>query len=626
MTEQREFQAEVSRLLDIVANALYTEKEIFLRELISNASDACDRLRYDAIANPALIKDDPEFRIKVWFDTDARTLTVSDNGIGMSKDELIKNLGTIAHSGTRELVKSLNGDTEKTGEKNLSLIGQFGVGFYSVFMVASKVEVTSKKAGDKHGWVWSSDGRGSYSIDEALKDTRGTDIVIHIKDEASEFLIEERLKQVIKKYSDHISFPIHMGYTKDAPVVNAASALWMRPKSEVTADQYKEFYRSIAGALNLDEPWATLHWRAEGSYEYNNLLFVPSMKPFDLYDPRRHHGIKLYVRRVFITDGLEGLIPPFLRFMKGVVDSEDLPLNISREMLQSNPVVSRMGQAITRKVLSELEEKAKEDIKSFENFWSLFGPVVKEGLYDAHQYREQLCRVVRFYSSKVDGLTSLEDYVSRMQEGQEHIYYLSAPSQEAARNSPQLEAFRAKDVEVLFMLDTIDEFWIPMQSDFKQKKFKSITRGDAELSKIKSGKKEDDKPAEENAKEKTDKLIARLKELLAAEVKDVKVSERLVDSPVCLVAPENDVDMNMHRQLKKSQNFEGRFMPILEINEKHPVIVKLRGMVAANTQDELVAETALLLLDQARIVEGEPLKDPAGFVKRLNRAVEKGLA
>ncbi|HCS23249.1 MAG TPA: molecular chaperone HtpG [Alphaproteobacteria bacterium] len=623
MSEKMEFQTEVSRLLDIVANALYTEKEIFLRELVSNASDACDRLRYEAIAKPELLSGDADFKIRLWFDTDARTLTIADNGIGMDKAALIKNLGTIAHSGTRELVQNLEGGAKK----DVNLIGQFGVGFYSAFMVADRVDVTSRRAGDATAWVWSSDGRGSYTIDEALKDTRGTEIVLHIKDDASEFLIEERLKTVVKKYSDHIAFPILLGPGDKGVMVNAASALWMRPKADVTPEQYKEFYRSVSGALQMDEPWLTVHWRAEGAIEYSNLLMIPSMKPFDLYDPRRHHGVKLYVKRVFITEGVEGLIPPFLRFVKGVVDSEDLPLNISREMLQANPVIAKMSSAVTKKILSELEQKAKDDIKEFENFWALFGPVVKEGLYDAHNHREQLCRVARFYSTHGDGLTSLEEYVSRMVEGQEHIYYLSAPSVEAAKNSPQLEAFRARGVEVLFMTDAIDEFWLPMQNDFKQKKFKSVTRGDAELSKIKKldgDDKADDKAEDKNA---TENLLARMKEILSLEVKDVQLSERLVDSPVCLVAPESDVDINMQRLLKKNQGYEGMHQHILEINVKHPVIAKLQLLAAndAEASKELLRETTLLLLDQARIIEGEPLKNPGEFVRRLSRAIEKGL-
>ncbi len=621
MSEQREFQAETSRLLDIVANALYTQREIFLRELISNASDACDRLRYDAIAKPELLAGDADFSINVSFDADARTVTVTDNGIGMTREDLIRNLGTIAHSGTRELVKNLDGDEKN----NMSLIGQFGVGFYSVFMVADKVTVLSKRAGEQLAHVWTSDGRGSYTIDEALKDTRGTEIVMHIKDEASEFLLEERLKGVIKRYSDHINFPIYMGLGDKTLQVNSGAALWMRSKTDVTAEQYKEFYRSVSDTVQIDEPWLTLHWRAEGTHEYNNLLFIPSMKPFDLYDPKRHHGVKLYVRRVFITDGVEALIPPFLRFVKGVVDSEDLPLNISRELLQANPVVAKMSSAITRKILSELEERAKADIKDYENFWSLFGPVIKEGLYDAHAHRDQLCRVARFYSSKQPGLVSLDEYIERMKEGQDQIYYISSPTLDAARNSPQLEAFRKKGVEVLLMIDTIDEFWLPIQAEYKQKKFKSVTRGASDLSKIKTDKKDDDKPRGENEKTETAALLTRLKELLVGEVNDVTLSDRLVDSPVCLVAPENSIDMHMNRVLKKSQAYEDKMRPILEINDGHPVITKLKAFVANDTHPDLVRETAFLLLDQARIVEGEPLKNPTDFVKRLNKAIEKGL-
>ncbi len=621
MSEQHVFQAEVSRLLDIVAHALYTEREIFLRELISNASDACDRLRYEAIAKPELTGGDADFKIRVSFDAEARTLKISDNGIGMDHDDLVRNLGTIAHSGTREMVKQLG---EKGAAKDVSLIGQFGVGFYSAFMVADKVEVQSRKAGSDKGWVWVSDGRGSYTLDEALKDRQGTEIILYLKEDAGEYLLAERLKAVIKKYSDHISFPILLGEGDGAEKVNAASALWMRAKSDVTPEQYKEFYRGVADTMQIDEPWMTLHWRAEGAFEYNNLLFIPSMKPFDLYDPRRHHGVKLYVKRVFITDGVEGLIPPFLRFMKGVVDSEDLPLNISRELLQSNPVVAKMGAAITRKILGELESKAKEDPAAFENFWALFGPVVKEGLYDAHAYREQLCRVARFYSTKGKELVSLDEYVERMVEGQEHIYYLSAPTVEAARNSPQLEAFRAKGVEVLFMTDTIDEFWLPMQADYKGKKLKSVTRGAVDLSKVAAKEKAEEPESKEDA-DLAQKLVARLKEVLVGEVKDVCLSERLVGSPVCLVAPENEVDIHMQRLLKKSQGYEAMTKHVLEINPKHPVIRKLETLVANDSAVELVRDTAFLLLDQARIIEGEPLANPSEFVRRMNLAIEKGL-
>ena len=614
MSEQHQFQAEVGRLLDIVANALYSDKEIFLRELISNASDACDRLRYEAIAKPELMSGDSELKITLTFDTTARTLTISDNGIGMTKDELVKNLGTIAHSGTREILNKLDGN-----KKDVNLIGQFGVGFYSAFMVADSVEVLSCKAGEQTAWLWVSDGKGSYTLDEHRKDSRGTQITLHLKESASEYLLEERLKQIIKKYSDHISFPIEL----NGVMVNKASALWMRSKSDITPEQYKEFYHHVSGTIVLDEPWMTLHWRAEGSFEYNNLLFIPTMKPFDLYDPRRHHGVKLYVKRVFITDGLDGLIPPFLRFLKGVVDSEDLPLNISREMLQNNPMVTKMGTAITRKVLEALQEKAEKHPGEFGEFWALFGPVVKEGLYDAHSHREALCRVVRFHSTHGAGLVSFADYVSRMKPGQENIYYLSVGDLEAAKSSPQLEAFKAKDIEVLFMTDTIDEFWLPIQGEFGGKKFKSVTRGSAELSKVASDKKEQPKP--ESNTDLTEKLIVRMKDILSGEVKDVCLSERLVDSPVCLVAPENDVDIHMQRLLKKSQDYEKKHQQILEINGNHPIIIKMKSMTANDASAELLKDTAFLLLDQAKIIEGEPLKNPSEFVRRMSVAIEKGL-
>ncbi len=613
MTEQREFQAEVSRLLDIVANALYSEKEIFLRELISNASDACDRLRYEAISKPELLTGDADLKIQISFDTAARTLTISDNGIGMGKDELIKNLGTIAHSGTREMLTKLDGN-----KKDVNLIGQFGVGFYSAFMASDKVVVLSQKAGDATAWQWVSDGKGSYTVDEHLKDQRGTEITMHLKDSASEYLLEERLKQIIKKYSDHISFPIIL----NGVAANKASALWIRPKQEITEEQYNEFYHHVSGAMTLDQPWLTMHWRAEGAFEYNNLLFIPGMKPFDLYDPRRHHGVKLFVKRVFITDGVEGLIPPFLRFLKGVVDSEDLPLNVSREMLQNNPMITKMSAAITRKVLAELQDKAEKEPQSFEQFWSLFGPVLKEGLYDAHNFRDALCKVVRFYSTKSEGLVSLDEYVSRMKEGQENIYYISVGDLQAAKNSPQLEAFKAKDIEVLFMTDTIDEFWVPIQTDFAGKKFKSVTRGSTELSKIAADKKDQESQTQTDL---TQQLITRLKDILAGEVQDVCLSERLVDSPVCLVAPENDVDIHMQRILKKSQGYEGMHQHILEINSHHPVIMRMKDMASNDKDADLLRDTALLLLDQARIVEGEPLKNPTEFVRRMSRAIEKGL-
>ncbi|MGM0422546.1 MAG: molecular chaperone HtpG, partial [Pseudomonadota bacterium] len=586
--------------------------------------DACDKLRYEAIQDENLIKDDPDLKIRLAFDPEVRTVTVTDNGVGMTKEELIENLGTIAHSGTSRLVEQLKdskGDKEK-----LSLIGQFGVGFYSAFMVADKVIVKTRKAGGDKAYEWVSDGRGSYTIDETLMDHRGTEIVLHLKDDAGEFLLEERLKQVVKKYSDHISFPIVLGEGEDAPQLNSGSALWMRPKSEITEQQYTEFYHHVSsGGMAIDEPLYRLHWKAEGAIEYTNLLFIPGMKPYDLYDPKRHHGVKLYVKRVYITDGVEGLVPPFLRFIRGVVDSEDLPLNISREMLQLNPVVAKIGSAITKRVLGDLKNMAQDNPALFADIWAQYGPVIKEGLYDASQYRDQLNEVVRFHSTRGDDLVSFQDYIDNMKEGQEHIYYLSAADLDTAKNSPQLEGFRAKGIEVLFMTDTIDEFWIPIANDFQGKSFKSVTRGAAELSKIKSDEKEDskDEKADEDQPDISG-LLAKLKTILGEEIKDVTLSERLTDSPVCLVADEGGADMHIERMLKKSQGYEELSKRVLEVNAKHPVILKLQDMVANDDQDS-IDDAAWLLLDQARIIEGEPLPDPAGFARRMAKMMELGL-
>ncbi|TVQ84157.1 MAG: molecular chaperone HtpG [Micavibrio sp.] len=637
MAEQHQFQAEVSRLLDIVANALYSDRDIFLRELISNASDACDRLRYTALTDAKAAKDiSGDYAIRLDVDTEARTLKVIDNGIGMNKEELIENLGTIAHSGTAKLVEEI-GKARKEGQNNdaVNLIGKFGVGFYSAFMVADKVEVISRKAGEETAWLWVSDGRGSYTIDETLKDDCGTEITLHINDEASGYLLEEKLRQIVKKYSDHIDFPIYFGAEGDGEPINSASTLWTRPKSEVTEEQYNEFYRHISGATSFDNPWMTQHWHAEGTLEYTCLLYIPGMKPFDLYDPKRENSVRLYVKRVFITDRVEGLVPPFLRFLRGVVDSQDLPLNISREMLQTNPVVTKIGSALTRRILEELRKKAETDPKSFEDFWALFGPVIKEGLYDAHQYRADLNKVVRFYSSESDGLVSFDDYIARMPDGQKHIYYLSGPDLETLRNSPQLEGYKSRGIEVLFMTDTIDEFWLPVAHDYDQRTFKSITRGGAEeLAEIKakedgkkSGKKSKKPATPDRAKLEKDlaPVMERLKEILENEIKDIRISERLTESPVCLVAQENDVDLHMERMLKKNQGYEELSKRVMEINPNHAVIKKLKKLVKNDKDKKIVTDTAFLLLDQARIIEGDPLPDPAGFAKRMSRLMEQGL-
>ncbi len=629
MTEERlSFQAEVSRLLDIVAHSLYSEKEVFLRELVSNASDACDRLRYAALTQPELSADDPNLKVRLLVDKEARTLTVADNGIGMNREDLVENLGTIARSGTAAFMRSLK-ESEKSGDqkKDVNLIGQFGVGFYSAFMVADQVEVLTRKAGETQGWRWLSDGKGEFTIAEAADLPRGTQIKLHLRDGDDEYLEEHRLATIVRKYSDHIAIPILFGEGDDAKSLNSASALWMRSKNEITADQYKEFYHHVGHAF--DDPWLTLHWRAEGAIEFTNLLFVPSAKPFDLFDPKRAHRVKLYVKRVFITDSAEGLLPPYLRFLRGVVDSEDLPLNISREMLQHNPMLAKIRAGITRRVLSELGKKAKDTEKAEEyaTFWENFGAVLKEGLYDDYEHRDELLKLMRFRTTAGDGLVSLEEYVGRMKDGQEAIFTISGDDIETLKRSPQLEGFKAKGVEVLLLTDPVDEFWVPSVGSFQDKPFKSVTRGGADLGKIQGG---EDKPAEEKASEgELSDLLALLKLTLQDAVKDVRPSERLTDSAVCLVADENDMDMHLERLLKQHKQL-GMDAPaakrILEVNPGHPLIKRLAERAKASGAATSLDDAAWLLLDQARIVEGEALPDPAAFARRLASAMEKGLA
>ncbi|ALG70519.1 heat shock protein 90 [Azospirillum thiophilum] len=626
MTEERlSFQAEVSRLLDIVAHSLYSEKEVFLRELVSNASDACDRLRYAALTQPELSADDPNLKVRLLVDKDARTLTVADNGIGMNREDLVENLGTIARSGTAAFMKSLEGAEKADGKKDVNLIGQFGVGFYSAFMAADTVTVLTRKAGEPHGWRWESDGKGEFTIAEADGLSRGTKIVLHLREGDDEYLDETRLGGIVRKYSDHIAIPILFGEGDDAKALNSASALWTRSKSEITADQYKEFYHHVGHAF--DEPWLTLHWRAEGALEYTNLLFVPSTKPFDLFDPKRAHRVKLYVKRVFITDAAEGLLPPYLRFLRGVVDSEDLPLNISREMLQHNPMLAKIRAGITRRVLSELAKKAKdsENVAEYNGFWENFGAVLKEGLYEDYEHRDDILKLLRFRTTAGEELVSLEQYVGRMKEGQDAIYTISGDDLDTLLRSPQLEGFKAKGVEVLLLTDPVDEFWMPSVGVYDGKPFKSVTRGGADLGKIKGA--EPEKPEEKAPEGELTDLLALLKLTLSDAVKDVRKSERLTDSAVCLVADDNDMDMHLERLLKQHKQLNGEIgKRILEINPSHALIKRLAERAKGSGATDALEDAAWLLLDQARIVEGEPLPDPAAFARRLAGAMEKGLA
>jgi molecular chaperone HtpG len=665
MSEQKlSFQAEVSRLLDIVAHSLYSNKEIFLRELISNASDACDRLRYAALTQPELADADADYKITLTSDAEAGTLTVADNGIGMNRDEMIENLGTIARSGTAAFVRELEDKPE-----GVNLIGQFGVGFYSAFMVADTVEVLSRRAGESQGWRWVSDGRGDFTVaeipdgdrdgngdgDKGSAPARGTRIVLKLKKEQEEFLDPARLERIVRTYSDHIAVPVTLatGATDGGAeeggaeeggerVLNAASALWTRPKSEISEAQYKEFYHHVAHAF--DEPWLRLHFKAEGVIEYSGLIYLPSAKPFDLFQPERKHGVKLYVRRIFITDDCEGLVPPYLRFLRGVIDSEDLPLNISREILQTNPVLAKIRAAVTKRVLSEIKKQAEKNPEDYAAFWDNFGPVLKEGLYEDEGQRETLIELARFASTRAsggdgggNGAVGLADYVARMPEGQEAIYYISGEDAAALRKSPQIEGFAAKGVEVLLMSDPVDEFWLPVVREYQGKAFKSVTRGGADLDKIADAAKDGEEAAAENegkAGPGTDALIAFVKLALKDEVKDVRASERLTDSPVCLVADEGDMDMHLERLLKQHNQIDQASTRILEINPKHPLIQRLaaeletQGAVAADAAegDALppLEEAARLLLDQARILEGEPLPDPSAFAGRLSRLVARG--
>lgn len=649
------FEAEVGRVLEIVINSLYKERDIFLRELISNASDASDKLRYESLSRPDLLGGDPELRIRLLADPESGLLTIVDNGIGMDRDDLVANLGTIARSGTARFLQGLTGD--KAGD--LKLIGQFGVGFYSVFMVADQVVVRTTKAGDKTGWVWASDGRSGFTVQEDEEPLpRGTAITLHLKDDAKDYLDEWKLRGIVRTYSDHIAIPILLEVKKatkpaeegesDGPAepqqVNSASALWTRPRHEITDEQYTELYHHVAHAF--DEPFTKLHFSAEGALTYTALLYVPGQKPFDLMDPKRRHGVKLYVRRVFITDQLDELLPRYLRFVSGVVDSEDLQLNVNRETLQHGAVVARIRKALTRRVVDELAKKAApaaleepspeaatEDASAaganakkpvdLDAWWQEFGPTLKEGLYEDPDNRAKLLEIARFKSTRGPDWTSLAQYVERMKPGQEAILTISGESADALRTSPQLEEARSKGVEVLLLDDPVDEFWLPEVKDYKGKPFKSLTRGEVDLSQIEDTDKSD-KP-EEGADEAVTKLVARLKLLLAGEVKDVRTSRRLRESAVCLVAEDQGLDLRMERFLKQHNQLDKLSQRILEVNGRHELIRRMSAMAGDAASEQELSELAHLLLDQARIIEGEPIPDPGAFSRRMSSFLAKGL-
>jgi len=600
-----QFQAEVAKLLHLMVHSVYSDRDVFLRELVSNAADALDKLRYEAISAPALLEGAPDLAITITPDREKKTLTIADNGIGMSEAELIENLGTIAKSGTQAFVEKA-----RSAQGGVQLIGQFGIGFYSGFIVAGKMDVISRRAGAAEAFMWSSDGSGSFTVSPAGERPRGTSIVLHLKDDALEFLEDWKIESVVRTYSDHIAHPIMLSIgSETARQVNSANALWTRPKSEITPEQHKEFFGSIAGSYS--DPALTLHYRAEGRHEYTVLLYVPGERPFDLYDPERRGRQKLYVKRVYIADDVE-LLPAYLRFVRGVIDSEDMPLNISREMLQNNPQVAAIRKAVTNKVLSELKKVADTDEASFRKVWEIFGPVLKEGLYEDMERRDQLYEIVRFRTTKGD-FVSLKDYIAGLRENQTAIYYLTAEDEAKAKASPQLEGYKARDVEVLLLTDPVDSFWVRTALGFEGKPFKSVTQGAADLDLIKG---KDEAPEDKADDASAAVLAAALKQALGDKVKDVRASKRLTESAVCIVN-----DSTMDRTLEKllsRQKDSGISVsaPILEINPSHVLIQALAGQVKAKGAAS-VADAAQLLLDQAFIIEGEQVPDPAGFARRL---------
>src|SRR6266567_3467910 len=609
------FQAEVKQLLDLMAHSLYSNKEIFLRELISNASDAIDRLRFDALSNPNLYENDNDFKIQVAYDKEARTIAVSDNGIGMDRDEVVENIGTIARSGTRQFFQSLTGDQQK----DASLIGQFGVGFYSSFVVADHVTLTTRRAGlsADQGVRWESDGQGEYTLETVDKPTRGTEVVLHLREGEDELLSGYRLRSIIRKYSDHIMFPIVMKVEEEGKdedeVVNRASALWTRPKSEISEEEYIEFYKHISH--DFEDPLAYVHSRMEGTQEYIMLLYIPARAPFDLWTREFHHGVKLYVRRVFIMDDAEKLMPRYLRFVRGVVDSNDLPLNVSREILQQNRMIDAIRNNAVKKVLGMLTDLAANDKGKYAKFWSEFGRVLKEGMVEDAANRETIAKLLRFTSTASADATqdiSLEAYIARMKEGQDKIYYLIADSYAAAKDSPLLEIFKKKGVEVLLLSDPIDFLLEGEIREFQGTTLQSVSRGEIDLSKLKV--EEEEKEEQQESAGETQELLERLKTVLDEKVKEVRLTTRLTTSPACLVVGEYDMDPNLQRLLKASGQTIPSAKPILEINVHHPIILKLRD----EGDEKRFADWAFVLFDQSVLSLGEKLDDPINFVNRLN--------
>ncbi len=620
--QNMEFQTEVNQLLHLMIHSLYSNKEIFVRELISNASDACDKLRFEAISDDSLYEGDSDLRIEVDFDEEANTVTIRDNGIGMNEKEVVNNIGTIAKSGTKEFLSKLSGDAAKDS----NLIGQFGVGFYSSFIVAERVTLTTRRAGDKanKAVIWESNGENGFTLENTSKKTHGTEIILHLKSEEKEFANQYRLRNVISTYSDHIPLPVKMrkqdeegNLTEEWEVVNKANALWTQAKSEIKDEDYQEFYKHIAH--DWENPLAWSHNNVEGKLEYKSLLYIPSRAPFDLWEPEQKNGIKLYVQRVFIMDDTKNLMPHYLRFVRGVIDSNDLPLNVSREILQSNQVVESMKKASVKKVLGLLEKMAKNEADQYQKFWNEFGRALKEGPGEDMANKEQIAKLLRFSSSKEDSTeenVTLEDYVARMKDEQEEIYYITAESFAAAKNSPHLEVFRKKEIEVLLLSDRVDEWLVNGLQEFDGKKLQSVAKGELDLSKFDS---DEDKKEQEKVEEKASGIVKHLKAVLDEKVEDVRVSHRLTESPSCIVLNDQDMALYMQTLMKQAGHEMPSNKPVLEINPSHPLIERME----AETDDDQFADWAAILFDQALLAEGAQLEDPAGFVNKLNKLMLK---
>ncbi len=618
--ESRPFEADVARLLHMMVHSVYSDKDVFLRELISNAADACERLRYEAIATPALLGEDANPRITLSIDPEAQKLTVEDNGIGMSREEMVEALGTIARSGTKAFMERI--EAAKGGE-GASLIGQFGVGFYSSFMVAQQVDVVSRRAGADDAWRWTSDGKGTFTVTPAALDdapARGTRVSLQLMDEAKSYTERYTLERIVKAQSGHVPVPIAIIEKPGAEAadVTDGAALWTKPKNEISASDYTDFYRSVAG--QFDDPALTLHYRAEGRHEFTVLAFVPGTRPFDLFDPDRKGRMKLYVRRVFITDDAD-LLPRYLRFVRGLVDSADLPLNVSREMIQDSPILTAIRKSVTGRVISELEKLAENDAEGYAKIWDAFGPVLKEGIYDDYERRDALLGLSRFHTTAGPART-LKDYVAALKENQTAIYYLAGDDVERLKQSPHLEGFRARGIEVLLLADAVDNFWVTSGPSFEGKPFKSVTQGAADLALIKRIDNADEPAAEADAA--TESFLAFMKTTLGEAVFDVRRSDRLTDSAVCLVASDAQPDRHLERLLTGAGRLTTASKPILEVNPRHALIVSL---AALPDEDRAMKEDAThLLFDEARILDGDRPADVRGFSERLTRLIQRGVA